>query len=79
MTHAHDTEVDTDPRRLERIVTNLVANARRHSRPPIEVHLDDFTVTVRDRGAGYPKDLLDDGPSASVRAHPSAAPLMDWA
>ncbi|MEU0807695.1 HAMP domain-containing sensor histidine kinase [Streptomyces sp. NPDC005970] len=54
----------TDPRRMERIVANLVVNAHRHGRSPVEVTVDPDrrTVTVRDHGPGYPDDLLRDGP-----------------
>ncbi|MCX4821150.1 HAMP domain-containing histidine kinase [Streptomyces sp. NBC_01142] len=56
----------TDPRRLERIITNLVGNAHRHGRPPVTVTVavgvDGRTVTVRDRGPGFPESLLKDGP-----------------
>ncbi|SHN34914.1 sensor histidine kinase [Streptomyces yunnanensis] len=54
--------VDTDPRRLDRIVANLVANAHRHGRPPVEVRVSGAVVTVRDRGPGFPDALLADGP-----------------
>ncbi|MGW2338049.1 ATP-binding protein [Streptomyces sp. NPDC001685] len=54
--------VETDPRRLDRIVTNLVVNAHRHGRQPVEVTVADTTVTVRDHGPGFPEDLLADGP-----------------
>ncbi|MFE0136245.1 ATP-binding protein [Streptomyces sp. NPDC059037] len=54
----------TDPRRLERIVANLLVNAHRHGQPPVEVTVaaDGRTVTVRDHGGGYPDELLEDGP-----------------
>ncbi|MES4908368.1 MULTISPECIES: HAMP domain-containing sensor histidine kinase [unclassified Streptomyces] len=54
----------TDPRRMERIVANLVVNAHRHGRTPVEVTVDPDRgwVTVRDHGPGYPDDLLRDGP-----------------
>ncbi|QKV90982.1 HAMP domain-containing histidine kinase [Streptomyces sp. NA02950] len=56
--------VCTDPRRLERIVANLVVNAHRHGREPVEVTVaaDGRTVTVRDHGSGFPDDLLEKGP-----------------
>jgi signal transduction histidine kinase len=53
-----------DPARLERIVTNLVANALKYGSPGTEVTLsaelrgDQIAVSVRDRGPGIPaKDL----------------------
>ncbi|MFE0679600.1 ATP-binding protein [Streptomyces sp. NPDC058961] len=54
--------VETDPRRLERVVGNLVVNAHRHGDAPVEVTVDGRTVVVRDHGPGFPDDLLRDGP-----------------
>ncbi|KOU34752.1 histidine kinase [Streptomyces sp. WM6368] len=54
--------VETDPRRLERIVGNLVVNAHRHGRTPVRVTVTGRTVVVRDHGPGFPADLLLDGP-----------------
>ncbi len=54
--------VETDPRRLERIVGNLVTNAHRHGRTPVRVTVEGRTVVVRDHGPGFPADLLLDGP-----------------
>ncbi|MFF5780779.1 sensor histidine kinase [Streptomyces virginiae] len=54
--------VETDPRRLERIVGNLVTNAHRHGRTPVRVTVEGLTVVVRDHGPGFPADLLLDGP-----------------
>ncbi|MFJ5806225.1 sensor histidine kinase [Streptomyces sp. NPDC093093] len=62
--------VETDPRRLERIVGNLVVNAHRHGGGPVEVTVEGRTVVVRDRGPGFPADLLRDGPR---RFHTGAA------
>ncbi|MFH8533780.1 ATP-binding protein [Streptomyces tendae] len=53
---------ETDPRRLDRIVTNLVVNAHRHGRGPVAVTVAGTTVTVRDHGPGFPPELLADGP-----------------
>ncbi|MEV0536117.1 HAMP domain-containing sensor histidine kinase [Kitasatospora sp. NPDC050463] len=61
---------ETDPRRLERIVGNLVVNAHRHGGPPVRVTVDGRTVVVRDHGPGFPADLLLHGPR---RFHTGAA------
>ncbi|WKK24253.1 HAMP domain-containing sensor histidine kinase [Streptomyces olivoreticuli] len=53
---------ETDPRRLARIVTNLVLNAHHHGAPPVEVTVDATTIVVRDHGPGFPEDLLAHGP-----------------
>ncbi|MVO89257.1 HAMP domain-containing protein [Streptomyces sp. p1417] len=52
----------TDPRRLDRILANLVVNAHRHGRPPVDVGVDGTTVVVRDHGPGFPDSLLTEGP-----------------
>ncbi|MGW6710575.1 ATP-binding protein [Streptomyces sp. NPDC054956] len=54
--------VRTDVRRLERILTNLLVNARRHGEAPITVTVAGNKVTVRDRGPGFPRTLLREGP-----------------
>ncbi|MFI1158614.1 ATP-binding protein [Streptomyces sioyaensis] len=54
--------VETDPRRLERIVSNLVVNAHRHGGTPVQVTVEGPTVVVRDHGPGFPPALLRDGP-----------------
>ena len=56
--------VETDPRRLERILGNLLDNAREHAAgSPVEVTLaaegDQITLSVADRGPGVPPDRLD--------------------
>ncbi|MFJ3902904.1 sensor histidine kinase [Streptomyces sp. NPDC090025] len=62
--------LETDPRRLERIVANLVVNAHRHGTAPVQVTVDGATVAVRDHGPGFPEDLLAHGPR---RFHTGAA------
>ncbi|QIY58033.1 HAMP domain-containing histidine kinase [Streptomyces sp. RPA4-5] len=57
-----DRTVETDPRRLERIVDNLVVNAHRHGGLPVEVTVEGRTVVVRDHGPGFPADVLLHGP-----------------
>ncbi|MGW0827487.1 two-component system sensor histidine kinase CseC [Streptomyces sp. NPDC002845] len=58
----HESEVTTDPRRLERVLFNLLANAAKHGKPPIEVTVEGRVIRVRDHGPGFPEDLLADGP-----------------
>ncbi|GGU44704.1 two-component system sensor histidine kinase CseC [Streptomyces diastaticus] len=59
----YDADVSTDPRRLERILGNLLANAAKHGRPPVEVTVEGRVIRVRDHGPGFPETLLADGPS----------------
>ncbi|GAB2573738.1 HAMP domain-containing sensor histidine kinase [Streptomyces capparidis] len=60
---AEEARVWTDPRRLERILGNLLANALRHGRPPVEVTVRGPVLRVRDHGPGFPGPLLAEGPS----------------
>ncbi|NEC79772.1 HAMP domain-containing histidine kinase, partial [Streptomyces sp. SID7958] len=62
VTVVRDVAVETDRRRLERVLGNLVANAHRHGRGPVTLTVDGPVVTVRDRGDGYPGYLLAHGP-----------------
>jgi signal transduction histidine kinase len=61
-----EVRVWTDPRRLERVVSNLIVNAHRHGLPPVTVTVmaddDGRTVTVSDHGPGFPAHLLREGP-----------------
>lgn len=57
-----DACVVTDRRRLERVLSNLLANAHRHGRPPVILTVDGPAITVRDHGEGYPGYLLEHGP-----------------
>jgi signal transduction histidine kinase len=47
-----------DPRLLRRMIRNLLENARRHGRPPIDVHVGraggQVELQVRDQGSGLP-------------------------
>ncbi|MFI2201684.1 ATP-binding protein [Streptomyces sp. NPDC020192] len=54
--------VETDRRRLERVLGNLVANAHKHGDPPVVLTVDGPVVTVRDHGSGYPRYLVAHGP-----------------
>ncbi|MER5765976.1 HAMP domain-containing sensor histidine kinase [Streptomyces sp. NPDC002082] len=57
-----DAVVLTDRRRLDRILANLLVNAHKHGRPPVEVTVTGPLVTVRDHGPGYPDELIEQGP-----------------
>jgi signal transduction histidine kinase len=57
-----DAAVETDRRRLERVLGNLVANAHLHGRGPVVLTVDGAVVTVRDHGDGYPEYLVEHGP-----------------
>ncbi|MFJ8332866.1 ATP-binding protein [Streptomyces sp. NPDC094437] len=57
-----DALVETDRRRLERVLGNLVVNAHKHGRAPVTLTVDGPVVTVRDHGAGYPEYLVAHGP-----------------
>lgn len=58
-----DAYVSTDPRRLERILGNLLANAAKHGKAPFEVTVEGRVLRVRDHGPGFPEELLREGPS----------------
>ncbi|MFF1450654.1 ATP-binding protein [Streptomyces sp. NPDC058274] len=57
-----DVCVETDRRRLERVLGNLVANAHKHGRDPVTLTVDGPVVTVRDHGDGFPDYLVAHGP-----------------
>jgi signal transduction histidine kinase len=51
-------DVLTDPRRLERVLDNLLANAERHGGPPVEVYVQPGRIDVVDHGPGFSDDML---------------------
>ncbi|MEU0384968.1 HAMP domain-containing sensor histidine kinase [Streptomyces chartreusis] len=57
-----DVAVETDRRRLERVLGNLVANAHKHGRGPVVLTVDGPVITVRDHGDGFPEYLVAHGP-----------------
>jgi two-component system sensor histidine kinase MtrB len=70
--------VDTDPRRLDRILGNLLDNARDHAPgAPVEVALqrvrDGAVIVVADRGPGVPRDAIAHLFDRFYKADPSRA------
>ncbi|GGT16763.1 ATP-binding protein [Nonomuraea spiralis] len=59
-----DAEVEADPRRVERILANLIANAVHHGTPPVSATVDATGITVTDHGPGFPDEML-----SALRAH----------
>ncbi|MGW7208949.1 ATP-binding protein [Streptomyces sp. NPDC054837] len=57
-----DVSVETDRRRLERVLGNLVANAHRHGQEPVVLTVEGPVVSVRDHGDGFPEYLVEHGP-----------------
>ncbi|MCI3933049.1 ATP-binding protein [Streptomyces sp. AN091965] len=57
-----DLVVESDGRRLERVLGNLVANAVKHGAPPVSLTVDGPVITVRDHGPGFPDYLVEHGP-----------------
>lgn len=62
--------VETDRRRVERVLVNLLANAAKHGEPPIEVTVAGSRIVVRDHGPGYPPELCAEGPRRFRTAAP---------
>ncbi|MFK0291288.1 sensor histidine kinase [Streptomyces sp. NPDC090442] len=62
--------VETDRRRVERVLVNLLANAAKHGEPPIEVVVIGARIVVRDHGPGYPAELRAEGPRRFRTAAP---------
>ncbi|QIS02219.1 HAMP domain-containing protein [Nocardia brasiliensis] len=55
--------INSDPRRLEAIIANLVGNALRHGHPPVTITIGSSAasswVEVRDHGVGIPAEQAD--------------------
>lgn len=65
-----DAHVSSDPRRVERILVNLLANAVRHGGAPVRLVVEGRRIAVRDSGPGFPRDVLEHG---ARRFHTGAA------
>lgn len=51
-----------ESQRLERILVNLLANARRHGAAPVRVTVTEDRVVIHDAGPGFPDELVASGP-----------------
>lgn len=67
----YDADVATDPRRLERVLGNLLANAAKHGRPPVQVTVEGRVIRVRDHGPGFPRRCWRTGRAGSAPAAPT--------
>ena len=47
-----------DPRRLERVIQNVVENAVAHGAPPVEVAVSPGRIALRDHGPGFGEPML---------------------
>jgi signal transduction histidine kinase len=47
-----------DPRRLERVIENVIENATRHGAPPVEVKVSPGQIALRDHGPGFSEPML---------------------
>ncbi len=52
----------TDPRRLDRVLSNLVRNAVKHGAPPVEIETSPHRIMITDHGPGFGPELLQLGP-----------------
>jgi signal transduction histidine kinase len=57
-----------DPRRLERVLENVIGNAERHGSPPITVEVRQGALSVRDSGPGFPAEMLERAPERFARS-----------
>ncbi|AJT42136.1 sensor histidine kinase [Psychromicrobium lacuslunae] len=60
---AEEMILDTDERRLSRVLLNLLRNAAEHGQPPIQLTVSRDELAIRDHGLGYPQSIIDNGPS----------------
>ncbi|QGN32681.1 HAMP domain-containing sensor histidine kinase [Microlunatus sp. Gsoil 973] len=67
-THDQGEPVLTDPRRLERVLSNLIRNALQHGRPPVTVEAGGSRVVVTDAGPGFTDEFLAKGPQRFQRS-----------
>lgn len=68
--HSDDTgeAVLTDPRRLERVLSNLIRNALQHGRPPVTVEARANQIVITDAGDGFSPEFLARGPQRFQRS-----------
>lgn len=64
--NAEGSEVLVEPRRLERILENLISNAWAHGEGPITISTRGRSISIHDQGPGFPSSVLDNGPERFV-------------
>ncbi|MGP9033379.1 sensor histidine kinase [Glutamicibacter mysorens] len=64
--NAEGSEVRVEPRRLERILENLISNAWAHGEAPITISTQGRSISIHDQGPGFPSSVLDNGPERFV-------------
>ena len=52
----------SDPRRLDRVLSNLIRNALKHGGTPVEISCSRTQLTIRDHGTGFDERFLALGP-----------------
>lgn len=52
----------TDPRRLERVLSNLIRNALHHGRVPVEITTSGRRIVIADHGLGFDEEMIMAGP-----------------
>ncbi|KSU66044.1 sensor histidine kinase [Arthrobacter sp. NIO-1057] len=64
--NAEGSEVRVEPRRVERILENLISNAWAHGEAPITISTRGRSISIHDQGPGFPGSVLDNGPERFV-------------
>ena len=68
-----------DPRRLERVIQNVLDNAARHGAPPFEVSVSPGRIVMRDHGPGFSEAMLASAAERFTTGIRPAATGSGWA
>ncbi|MFJ2618379.1 ATP-binding protein [Glutamicibacter sp. NPDC087344] len=61
-----DGKVLVEPKRLERILENLISNASTHGAGPVILETSSGSLSLQDQGPGFPQSVLETGPERFV-------------